>query len=80
MTTSERWAEAVGYLKLIFVWAANYFTFTNLNTVLSTLVLLLTLGYTWLQIDKLLREREMAIRQARKAAAESEAMRLENEA
>lgn len=80
MTTSERWSEAVGYIKLLLVWGANFFSLTNLNLLLSTGVLCLTLGYTWLQIDKLLREREMAIRAARKAAAESEAMRLEDEA
>jgi hypothetical protein len=65
VTTSERWAEALGYVKLVVVWVANYFTLTNLNAMLSTVVLLATLAYTALQIDKLLREREAAIRAGR---------------
>lgn len=72
MTASERWAEALGYLKLGAVWAANYFTLTNLNTFLSTCVLLSTLVYSWYQIDKLSRERKAALRAQVKAEIESE--------
>ena len=65
MVQDEKWGEVVAYAKLVLVWAANYFTFTNLNAWLSTLVLLMTMVYTGLQIDKLLREREAALRKAR---------------
>lgn len=67
MTATERSDQVVASVKIAILWLANYFTLTNLNAVLSTLALVLTLAYSWLQIDKLLREREAALRSAREA-------------
>lgn len=66
--TIEKWGEVGAWAKIAVVWAGNYLTLTNLNSALSTLVLIMTIVFTYFQIDKLLREREAALLAAREAA------------
>lgn len=63
-----KWGEIAAWGKIAVVWAGNYLTLTNLNSVLSTLVLIMTVVFTYFQIDKLLREREAALQAKREAA------------
>ncbi len=62
MTTSVNSGEVWATTKIALVWVANYFTLTNLNAVLTTIGLALTIAFTYFQIDKLLRERAAYIK------------------
>lgn len=63
-----KWGEVVAWLKITGVWAGNYLTITNLNSALSTIVLILTAVFTYFSIDKLLREREATLQAKREEA------------